>query len=173
MAEIDANVVRVHSVPQHTRTLLEHAVEEAKTLVASHPVVIDVQPPDKPAWFDPHLLGRVLRHLLENAARYAPPGSQIALRSRRHDGRLEFSVEDNGPGIDSIDLPFIFDKFYRGHKGAGRGKGTGMGLAITRAILAAHGGQIEVSSRPGEGAAFHFWIPLVERDPGISESMPE
>jgi two-component system, OmpR family, sensor histidine kinase KdpD len=170
MAEIDANVVQVHSVPQHTRTLLEHAVEESNTLLASHRVVIDVQPPDKPAWFDPHLLGRVFRHLLENAARYSPSGSEITLRSRRRDSRLEFHVEDNGPGIDAIDLPFIFDKFYRGRKGVGRGKGTGMGLAITRAILAAHGGQIEVSSRPREGAAFLFWIPLVEKDPGIPES---
>jgi signal transduction histidine kinase len=77
--------------------------------------------------------------------------------------RLEFSVEDDGPGIDAVDLPFIFDKFYRGKKG--KGKGTGMGLAITRAILAAHGGGIEVESLPGQGACFRFWVPLVEKEP--------
>jgi two-component system sensor histidine kinase KdpD len=107
--------------------------------------------------------------LLENSARYAPAGSLISLRSRRQDGRLEFTVEDNGPGIDSADLPLIFEKFYRGKKGTALGKGTGMGLPIARAILAAHGGQINVSSQLGQGATFRFWIPLVEKQPAASD----
>jgi two-component system sensor histidine kinase KdpD len=169
MAEIDANVVQVRPVPQHTRTLLDHAVQESRAILAKHRVVIIVEPPDKPAWFDPHLLGRVFRHLLENSARYAPPGSCITLSSRRREGRLEFSVEDNGPGIDAKDLPLIFEKFYRGKKGNALGKGTGMGLAIARAIVAAHGGQIEVTSQAGQGATFNFWVPLVEKEPEATE----
>ncbi len=78
---------------------------------------------DEPAWFDPHLLGRVLRHLLENVAGYTPPGSRVTLSSKRADDRLEFCVEDNGPGIDPRDLPLIFEKFYRGKRGAGQRKG--------------------------------------------------
>jgi signal transduction histidine kinase len=80
--------------------------------------------------------------------------------------RLEFCVEDDGEGIDAVDLPFIFDKFYRGKKGTRKGKGTGMGLAICRAILAAHGGDIEFESTSGQGACFRFWVPLVEKEPG-------
>jgi two-component system sensor histidine kinase KdpD len=166
MAEIDANVVQVHSVPQHPRALLEQAVEESRAALARHRVTIAVEEPDMPAWFDPHLLGRVLRHLLENAARHTPPGSRVGLSSRRAGDRLEFRVEDNGPGIDALDLPLIFEKFYRGKKGASAGKGSGMGLAITRAILAAHGGGIEASSVPGKGASFRFWVPLVEKEAG-------
>jgi two-component system sensor histidine kinase KdpD len=165
MAEIDANVVQVHRVPHHPRALLDQAVEELRNVLARHPVVITVEEPDKPAWIDPHLLGRVLRHLLENAARHTPAGGRILLCSRRVDDRLEFRVEDEGEGIDAVDLPFIFDKFYRGKKGTGKGKGTGMGLSICRAILAAHGGEIEVESAPGKGASFHFWVPLVEKEP--------
>jgi two-component system sensor histidine kinase KdpD len=165
MAEIDANVVQVHPVPQHTRALLDQAVEEARKTLTAYRVSIDVEGEDEPAWFDPQLLGRVLRHLLENAARYTPPGSRIALKSWRTDERLEFCVEDNGPGIDSLDLPLIFEKFYRGKRGAHQSKGSGMGLAITRAILIAHGGGIEASSVPGKGASFRFWVPLVEREP--------
>jgi two-component system sensor histidine kinase KdpD len=165
MAEIDANVVHVYPVQQHTRTLLDQAVEESRAVLAGHRVIIAVEGADNPAWFDPHLLGRVFRHLLENAARYTPPGSRIILRSRREGDRLEFRVEDNGPGIDSLDLPLIFEKFYRGKKGAAIGKGTGMGLAITRAIMAAHGGSIEVWSAPGQGTSFRFWVPLVEKEP--------
>jgi two-component system sensor histidine kinase KdpD len=170
MAEIDANVVQVHAVPHLTRALLEQAVEESHSVLASQRVVIEVDGSDKPAWVDPHLLGRVLRHLLENAARYSPSGSRISLRSKRSDTRLEFSVEDNGPGIDSVDLPLIFEKFYRGKKGAISGKGTGMGLPIARAILAAHGGAIEVSSTPGEGTTFSFWVPLVEKETSRSDA---
>ena len=165
MAEIDANVVQVHRVPHHPRALLDQAVEELQNALAAHRMVITVEEPDKPAWFDPHLLGRVLRHLLENAARHTPPGGRILLGSRRFGDRLEFLVEDDGEGIDAADLPFIFDKFYRGKKGTGKGKGTGMGLAICRAILAAHGGKIEVESAPGHGACFRFWVPLVEKEP--------
>jgi two-component system sensor histidine kinase KdpD len=165
MAEIDANVVQVYLAPQQARALLDQAVEESRTVLASHRVNIDVEEPDMSAWFDPHLLGRVLRHLLENAACYTPPGSRITLSSRRADDRLEFRVEDNGPGIDALDLPLIFEKFYRGKKGASAGKGSGMGLAIARAILAAHGGGIEASSVPGQGTSFRFWVPLVEKEP--------
>ena len=165
MAEIDANVVQVHLVPQHPRALLDQAVEESRKALASHRVVINVEEPDLPAWFDPHLLGRVLRHLIENAAGYTPSGGRITLSSRRTKDRLEFSVEDNGPGIDAHDLPLIFEKFYRGKKSAAAGKGTGMGLAISRAILAAHGGGIEAISVSPQGASFRFWVPLVEKEP--------
>jgi two-component system, OmpR family, sensor histidine kinase KdpD len=164
MAEIDANVVKVHTVSEHTRTLLNHAVERSQRVLAPHRVVVAVEGPDDPAWFDPQLLGRVFRHLLENAARYCPPDSRIVLRSWRTGERLEFAVEDNGPGIDAIDLPLIFEKFYRGQKSAARGTGTGMGLAIVRAILAAQNGGIEASSSPGRGTTFHFWVPLVEKE---------
>jgi two-component system, OmpR family, sensor histidine kinase KdpD len=175
MAEIDANVVQVHLVPMHPRALLDQAVEESRKLLSAHRVAIAAENPDnldEPAWFDPHLLGRVLRHLLENAKGYTPPGSRITLSSRRKGERLEFSVEDNGPGIDALDLPLIFEKFYRGKRGSRVGKGSGMGLAITRAILAAHGGGIEVSSMPGQGTKFHFWVPLVEKEPVVGGTKP-
>jgi len=165
MAEIDANVVQVHAAPQHARALLDQALEESRKILARHRVSVVVAGEDDPAWFDPHLLGRVLRHLLENAARHTPAGSRITLKSWRSAKRLEFSVEDNGPGIDSLDLPLIFEKFYRGKRIAHKNKGSGMGLAITRAILVAHGGGLEATSEPGKGARFHFWVPLVEKEP--------
>jgi two-component system sensor histidine kinase KdpD len=175
MAEIDANVVKVKLSPQNPRTLLEQAVEESRKILASHKVSIVVEDEDRPGsdesatgesvWIDPHLLGRVLRHLLENVANYTPPGSRVKLSSKRSDDRLEFFVEDNGPGIDALDLPLIFEKFYRGKRNTGQRKGSGMGLAIIRAILKAHNGGIEASNIPGGGARFRFWVPLIEREP--------
>ncbi len=171
IAEIDANVVQVKMSSQHPRALLDQAVEESRKILASHKVTIladaagEPGQDDKPVWFDPHLLGRVLRHLLENVAGHTPPGSRVTLSSKRNEDRLEFCVEDDGPGIDAHDLPLIFEKFYRGKRGASQHKGSGMGLAITRAILAAHGGGIEASSVPGSGARFRFWVPLIEKEP--------
>jgi two-component system, OmpR family, sensor histidine kinase KdpD len=131
-------------------------------VLARHVVEIEAAESDSPALFDGRLLSRVFRHLLENAARYSPPGSRIVLGSRRTQDRLEFSVADNGPGIDPVDLPLIFEKFYRGRKAAKFGKGSGMGLAIARSLLKAHGGGIEAASTPGHGTSFNFWIPLKE-----------
>jgi two-component system sensor histidine kinase KdpD len=170
MAEIDANVVKVKMSPQNPRALLDQAVEESRKILASHKVSIVVEGDNhasegESAWIDPHLLGRVLRHLLENVAGHTPPGSRVKLSSARTDDRLEFCVEDNGPGIDALDLPLIFEKFYRGKNRSSKRKGSGMGLAIIRAILIAHGGGIEASNVPGSGARFRFWVPLIEREP--------
>ena len=163
MAELDARVLKVQAEQRHTRTLLEHAVEESHKVLGRHQVILMVQEPDRPVWFDARLLSRVFRHLIENAATYSPPESRIVLRSRRVDGRLEFEVEDSGPGIDKIDMPHIFEKFYRGKKRANFGKGTGMGLAIARAIMLAHGGGISVESNREHGSTFRFWVPLVDQ----------
>ncbi len=165
VAEIESDGVRVRLEPLHTGTFLEQAVEESHSQLIHHALTILVEQPDHPAWFDPHILGRVLRHLLENAARYTPPKTRILLRSRRCADRLEFLVEDDGPGIDSHDLPQIFDKFYRGKRRNSAAKGSGMGLSITRALLTAHGGGIEVQSTPGKGSIFRLWVPLVEKSP--------
>jgi two-component system sensor histidine kinase KdpD len=160
--------VAVRLVPQHPGALIDQAIEASRKTLARHLITIASASPcesDEPAWFDSHLIGRVLHHLLENAASYTPPGSIVTLSSRRTDDRLEFCVEDNGPGIDTLDLPLIFERFYRGKRKTTAAKGSGMGLAITRAILAAHGGGIEATNVAGGGAKFHFWVPLVEKEP--------
>jgi two-component system sensor histidine kinase KdpD len=165
MAEIDANTLEVRLAPHHLRAFLEEAVEQSRKVLFKHRVSIAAEEAEGPAWFDAHLIGRVLRHLLENAVSYTPAGSRIKLASRFSGDRLEFTVQDDGPGIDPRDLPMIFEKFYRGKRGTEARKGSGMGLAIARAILVAHGGSIEVTSEPGAGACFCFWVPLMEKGP--------
>jgi two-component system sensor histidine kinase KdpD len=172
MAEIDAHAVEVRLVPTHPHALLDQAIEESRKALSAHRVMVAPQvsiEAEQPVWFDPHLLGRVFRHLLENAAKYTPPGTLVTLSCKPSGQRLEFCVEDNGPGIDAVDLPLIFEKFYRGKRRATASKGTGMGLAIVRAILTAHGGGIEASSGAGKGATFRFWVPLVEKEPGTAQ----
>ena len=113
-------------------------------------------------------LSRALANLLDNALRHTPPGGTVTLGARRVplDGGgegVELSVADTGEGIDPERLPHVFDRYYRGSDArtrAGAGGGTGLGLAIARAVAEAHGGTLDVESRPGEGATFRLRLPL-------------
>jgi two-component system sensor histidine kinase KdpD len=112
-----------------------------------------------PILLDRELIRRVLRHLLENAARYSPAGSPVHIGAALEADRLRVSITDQGQGIDDAEQAYIFDKFYRGSRHRLL-HGTGMGLAIAKAILRAHSGGIEVVSHRGQGATFTFWVPL-------------
>lgn len=110
---------------------------------------------------DPARLARVVQNLAGNAIKYSAPGTLIRVGATRSGDELVFSIADRGPGIAPADLPRIFDRFYRG---ASRGKteGLGLGLYISRLIVAAHGGRIWCESTVGEGSTFTFTLPLIE-----------
>ena len=117
-------------------------MQQSRAARGRHQVVLMVQEPDRPAWFDAKLLSRVFRHLIENAALYSPPESRIVLRSKKRvEGRLEFEVEDNGPGIDKVDLPHIFEKVHiAGRRGRRWGKEPGWGWRKLLRRLCGHCG---------------------------------
>ncbi len=172
MAEIDAHTIQPKLELLDPQLFLEQVVEQSQRILGKHQIVIQSQGAS-PARFDARLLARVFHHLLENAARYAPPGSQIKLTCHTTADRLEFSVADSGPGIAEADVPHVFEKLYRGKTGIRVGKGTGMGLAIARAIVMAHRGSIEVASSPGQGARFSLWVPLEEASAADSQTVGE
>ena len=96
-------------------------------------------------------VARMLANLLENARRYTPPGGTVRLRAERLDGAVRLSVANSGPGIDPLDLPRIFERFFRGEKSRSREHGgTGVGLSIVKELAEAHGGSIEARSADGE-----------------------
>lgn len=160
MAQLDAETVQVHAELQDVAEVIEITADEMRTLFRDHPIELEI-PADLPrVSFDRELVHRILRHVLENAAKYSPSGSPISLSAARDEYRLLVTVSDRGPGIEPDDQPFVFDKFFRGKRRQTAIGGTGMGLAIVKAILEAHGGGIEVSSRPEEGASFTLWLPL-------------
>jgi two-component system sensor histidine kinase KdpD len=160
MAQLDAEVLRIQAKPQDVRELIETTVEEMQSLLRGREVEISVDESLPSVPMDRTLVHRVLLHLLENAVAYSAPASAVAVRAARDEYRLIVTVADRGQGIDPADQPFVFDKFFRGRNQAGRHSGTGMGLAIVRAILEAHGGTIELISKPGQGTEFTFSLPL-------------
>jgi two-component system sensor histidine kinase KdpD len=159
MAQLDAEALHVEIADQNVRELIDLTVQRMAYRLRDHRIEVRIPEslPDVP--MDRTLIQRVLQHLIENAAKFSPPSRPITLSAEMEDGRIQVSVEDEGPGIDPDDLPFIFEKYYRGKQQKGVSTGTGMGLAIARAILKAHHGGIVVRSKPGQGARFTFWIP--------------
>ncbi len=160
MAQLDADAVRIDARPQDVRELIEMTAEELRPLLKDRAVEVQVAEDVSRAPMDRALVHRVLRHLIENAVKYSPPGSPIAVSANRDEHRLLMTVADRGPGIDPGEQPFVFDKFFRGRKQRSGSTGTGMGLAIVRAIVEAHGGGIELISEAGKGSRFTFWLPL-------------
>jgi signal transduction histidine kinase len=106
---------------------------------------------------DRERIRQVLSNLIGNAIKFSPDEGQILVRLRRTDGGLQLSVTDSGPGIPADQLPRIFDRGFRGDQL--RVPGFGLGLAIARAIITAHGGRIWVESRAGQGSTFSFFLP--------------
>jgi len=104
---------------------------------------------------DADRLAQVLRNLLSNALRHTPAGGQVVIRVDRSAGQVRLQVADTGSGIAAEDLPYVFDRFYRGDKSRNRrGGGAGLGLAIARQLVTAHGGQISVASASRQGTTF-------------------
>jgi signal transduction histidine kinase len=105
-------------------------------------------------------IGRVLNNLISNALRHTKSGGQVQLVAERQAGLVRIKVMDSGEGIAPEDLPYVFDQFYRGEKSRSRQTGgAGLGLAIARGIIQAHGGEISVESQLGSGSTFCFTLP--------------
>ena len=142
------------------------ALQRMETQLGHHLVVTQLPETLPLVSVDDVLMGQVIVNLIENATKYAPAGTTIELVAQALAGTVELAVLDRGPGLAAGDETRIFDKFYRGNREGTRG--AGLGLAICRAIITAHGGTIEAANRPGGGAAFRIRLPVAaatERTP--------
>lgn len=142
------------------------AASRLRHALSQHRLAVEVTP-DLPAlWLDFVLVEHVLINLLENAAKYSPPGTTIRVEARRHDDAMVVEVVDEGVGVSPADLERIFDKFYRVRRGDRQGAGTGLGLSICRGIVEAHGGRILARSPAnGKGMAFVVTLPIDKEPP--------
>jgi PAS domain S-box-containing protein len=111
---------------------------------------------------DPQRLRRVFMNILDNAFKFSTKGGTITISTEETAEEVMITIKDQGVGIDPEDLPYIFDMFHRG-KGAGKTEGSGIGLAVVKAIVEAHGGKVLVESKPGKGSTFSVILPKSER----------
>jgi two-component system phosphate regulon sensor histidine kinase PhoR len=104
---------------------------------------------------------QVLFNLMDNAVRFTPSGGEVTVSAERHNGSVEISVADTGVGISPEHLPRLFERFYRVDTARSRDDGgTGIGLAIARSVVEAHGGHLEARSELGKGSVFTFDLPV-------------
>ena len=163
LARIDAGDVAWERVPVAVAELVEETAEAFRPAADERSVtlVARVEPELPPVAASPDRLQRVLFNLLENAVAHAPVGGSVTLTAAGDVGLVRFEITDTGSGIAIDDAPRVFDRFYRGGDDASRPiGGAGLGLAIARAIVEAHGGRIWVAN-PGEpGARMAFTVPV-------------
>jgi two-component system OmpR family sensor kinase/two-component system sensor histidine kinase BaeS len=153
---LDCREVNLGEIAERTASLFEaEAVDKGVILtVQIEPDLLDINA-------DPQRIGQVIGNLLSNALRYMPTeGGQVILTVQQTEEGVTLSVNDNGPGISTADLPHLFDRFWRGEKSRTRSSGgAGLGLTIARQLVELHGGTIGVESTPGQGARFWFRLP--------------
>jgi len=143
--------------------LIKQTVPVVRSQAAAKGVSVSVDLPGKlPAVdIDSHRISQVLYNLLENAVAHTNQGDSITVAARQQDNQVKISVVDTGEGIPAEDLANIFERFYRVDKSRTRATGgSGLGLTIAKRLVEAHGGNIEVNSKPGKGSSFTFTLPV-------------
>jgi signal transduction histidine kinase len=161
LARLESGALRLDRMPSPVQDLISEALERMaaqagrKGLQLEGEIVGD--PP--PVLIDGQQMTRVLLNLVQNAIRHTPADGSVTLRALADTDGVLVEVRDTGEGIAADDLPRVFDRFYRGDPARTREAGAGLGLAIARGIVEAHGGRIWVESEPGRGTRFAFTLP--------------
>ncbi|MES2300213.1 MAG: ATP-binding protein [Pseudomonadota bacterium] len=166
MARIQSGHVKLNLQWQTLEEVVGSALRASRWQLGAHEVQTDLARALPLLRFDAVLIERVLCNLLENAAKYTPPGCRIGVRAQVLADLLEVTVYDNGPGLPAGREEAIFEKFTRGERESPI-PGVGLGLAICRAIMQAHGGSIRAAAATEGGAAFIFTLPL-----GVPPELP-
>ncbi|MGH9497729.1 MAG: sensor histidine kinase [Terriglobales bacterium] len=160
MSQLDAHQVELQLGAHRIQEVIDDAMAKSAAALSRHAVSTALPENLPDVRIDMHRISEVLSHLLENAAKYSPAGLPIQIAGEVKNRFVMISIADRGPGIDDFDQSLIFEKFYRGRNHRLQVQGTGMGLAIAKAIVEAHGGEIGVTSQAGHGSVFYFTLPL-------------
>ncbi len=159
MAKLESGSLTLHKELQPLEEVVGAALNRLEKKLAARPLQVSL-PPDLPMVpLDAALAEHIFINLVENALKYTPEGSPLAITALPKGDSIEVEFADSGPGFPAEDLDKIFDMFYRGAKEPDT-KGYGLGLSICRAIVEAHGGRIWALNRAGGGAALRFTLPL-------------
>jgi heavy metal sensor kinase len=151
--KLDRDCVDLRELAEKTLHSFEAQILEKKLSVSAAGDCRDI-------WADRNRMRQVLTNLLSNAVKYTPPGGTIHIVLSETDDAVQLAVEDDGIGISEEDLPFVFERFYRADKSRSRASGgSGIGLAIVRSIVTAHGGKVKAENRPEGGSRFQATLP--------------
>ncbi|AUX32080.1 MULTISPECIES: sensor histidine kinase [Sorangium] len=158
-SQIEACKLELKAEERDLRELAQEAVELYRPVSPEHPIELSLPEAPVPVRCDATRIEQVLNNLLSNAVKYSPAGGQVDVTVHGGEGRAEIAVRDRGVGIDPTDLPQLFEPFRRLKASAGAIPGTGLGLAVAKRIVEAHGGRLLVESEPGAGSVFRVELP--------------
>src|SRR4029077_3038234 len=156
---LEAGEFELDLAPTQIGDILEAALAQCNAALAGRRVDVHLSPGLPPVRADLNRIKGALVHLIDNASIYSPKEAPIPISAELAGDTVTTSVADQGPGIDDFEQGMIFDKFYRGKDQRYLVRGTGMGLPIAKAIIAAHKGSISVTSQLGHGSVFSFTLP--------------
>jgi two-component system sensor histidine kinase KdpD len=160
MTRLESGELQLNREWESAEELVGSAVRRTDEILGKHTVSVNVEKNLPLLKIDGPLIEQVLINLLENAARHSPEGTQVEVKASRSGGFVRFEISDNGPGVPAGEEETIFEKFHRGK--TAQNAGFGLGLAICRGILKAHGSQIWARHQPGGGAQFVFELKADE-----------
>ncbi|HEX3759658.1 MAG TPA: ATP-binding protein [Kofleriaceae bacterium] len=162
MASINAGKLAIKPAAVDARDLVSEVLDSHEPSAQDRGIMIarDLEIEDVALHVDRDRIAQAFGNLLGNAIKFCAPGDIITVHVERVSDGVRFTFADTGPGIAGLDLPHIFEPYWSGR--GGRKKGTGLGLFITRAIIEAHGGRIDVHSTPGGGASFAVTLPIAK-----------
>jgi len=163
LSRIEGGSLKPQKSWQDLETLIDDVVDRLRPVTRNHRLHVNVPDGLAPLWLDPVEIGEVLYNLVENATKYAPPGTDISL-SVHPEGASSIAivVEDRGPGIPPTQIGHLFEPFYRATDSRPRPQGLGLGLAIVKGLVEAHGGRVWAENRADGGARFTFTLPRDE-----------
>jgi len=161
LADAESGALRLEPAPVTARTALETAAAGFQTAASAGGVALEVlADPALTTRADPVRLGQILRNLTANALTHTPPGGRVRLSAAPNGSGVVFTVEDTGVGIPPEHLPHVFERFYRADPSRSRATGgAGLGLAVVRQLVVAHGGTVVADSAPGRGTRMTFTLP--------------
>jgi two-component system sensor histidine kinase KdpD len=166
MTRLESGAVVPNATRQDLQEIIGSVLRRTEKVLTAHRVTLDLADDLPMLELDPVLFEQVLFNLLDNAAKYAPAGTTVTIRARRHSDSVSLQIMDEGDGIPGADLDHVFDKFYRAQKSDRVRAGTGLGLAISRGFVEAMHGVISAANRDDRsGAVFTLTLPVpAERD---------
>ena len=160
VSQLDSHQLQPRIETHQLREAVDAALQALPQTAKEHPVEVDLPKTLPAVRMDVDRITEVIVQLVDNAAKYSPPGSPIHITAESRGPEVVTSVADHGPGIDEVEQQMIFEKFYRGRDQRMMIQGTGMGLAIAKAIVELHGGKIGVTSQLDRGSVFSFSLPV-------------
>jgi signal transduction histidine kinase len=163
LAKLDSPDIKLKSEPFHLGELVQDILQKCKLMVEKKGVDLRAEFPKDlpPVQADIALIERAIQNLIDNSIGYSKPGGAINLIITPKESKISIQIIDDGPGISQDDIPYIFNRFYKGKKKKSEedDDSTGLGLAIAKRILELHGSSIEIQSEPDKSTAFTFYLP--------------